>query len=87
MDGILLPGELTVVLGRPGAGCTTLLKTLAAQTYGFHVDKESIILYDGFTPSDIKTHYRGDVVYCSETEKHFPHLTVWDTLYLSLIHI
>ena len=83
MDGILLPGELTVVLGRPGAGCTTLLKTLAAQTYGFHVDKESIILYDGFTPSDIKTHYRGDVVYCSETEKHFPHLTVWDTLYLA----
>ncbi|ABN66626.2 ABC transporter [Scheffersomyces stipitis CBS 6054] len=83
MDGILLPGELTVVLGRPGAGCTTLLKTLSTQTYGFQVDKESIISYDGFTPSDIKKHYRGDVVYCSETEKHFPHLTVWDTLYLA----
>ena len=41
MDGIMKPGELTVVLGRPGAGCSTLLKTLASQTYGFHIGKES----------------------------------------------
>ncbi|KAK6455861.1 ABC-2 type transporter-domain-containing protein [Scheffersomyces xylosifermentans] len=80
MEGLVKPGELTVVLGRPGAGCSTFLKTLACQTYGFHVDKESIINYDGLTPHDIKNHFRGDVVYCAETENHFAHLTVGDTL-------
>ncbi len=28
-DGVLNSGEMLVVLGRPGSGCTTLLKTLA----------------------------------------------------------
>ncbi|ODQ78009.1 hypothetical protein BABINDRAFT_172476 [Babjeviella inositovora NRRL Y-12698] len=83
MDGIIKPGEVTVVLGRPGAGCTTLLKTIASQTYGFHIDKESQITYDGLTPDDIQKHYRGDVVYCAETETHFPHLTVGQTLEFS----
>lgn len=80
MDGLIKPGELTVVLGRPGAGCSTLLKTIAGQTYGFHVDNKSVISYDGLTQSEIIKHYRGDVVYCAETETHFPHLTVGQTL-------
>lgn len=80
MDGILRPGELTVVLGRPGAGCSTFLKTIASQTYGFHVDKKSVLSYDGLTPQQIKKHFRGDVVYCAESEFHFPHLSVGDTL-------
>ncbi|KAL6452790.1 CDR1 Pleiotropic ABC efflux transporter of multiple drugs CDR1 [Candida maltosa Xu316] len=80
MDAIMKPGEVTVVLGRPGAGCSTLLKTIAAQTYGFHVGKESKISYDGLTPEEIKKHYHGDVIYSAETEVHFPHLTVGDTL-------
>ncbi|CAK7901811.1 pleiotropic ABC efflux transporter of multiple drugs Cdr1p [[Candida] anglica] len=80
MDGLLRPGELTVVLGRPGAGCSTFLKTIACNTYGFHVDKNSIVSYDGLTPHEVKNHYRGDVVYCAETETHFPHLTVGQTL-------
>ncbi|RLV93785.1 Multidrug resistance protein CDR1 [Spathaspora sp. JA1] len=80
MDGLLKPGEITVVLGRPGAGCSTLLKTIAVNTYGFHIDKESKISYDGLTPHDIENHYRGDVIYSAETDDHFPHLTVGDTL-------
>lgn len=80
MDGLALPGELTVVLGRPGAGCTTFLKTLAGHTYGFHVDKELVLSYDGWTPAEIDKHYRGEVIYCAETETHFPQLTVGTTL-------
>ncbi|KAK7677291.1 ABC_PDR_domain2 protein [Cerrena zonata] len=80
MDGLIKPGELTVVLGRPGAGCSTFLKTLANQTHGFHIDQNSQLSYDGLSPSEIKNHYRGDVVYCAETEAHFPHLSVGDTL-------
>lgn len=80
MDGLIKPGELTVVLGRPGAGCSTFLKTVATQTHGVKVDKNSTILYDGYTPHDISHHFRGDVVYCAEVESHFPHMLVGDTL-------
>lgn len=80
MDGLLKPGQLCVVLGKPGAGCTTFLKTIATQTYGFRVAPESEISYDGILPKDIHNHFRGDVVYCAETEHHFPNLTVGDTL-------
>ncbi|KAL6453119.1 CDR2 Multidrug resistance protein CDR2 [Candida maltosa Xu316] len=80
MDAIMKPGEVTVVLGRPGAGCSTLLKTIAAQTYGFHIGKESKISYDGLTPEEIKKHYHGDVIYSAETDVHFPQLSVGDIL-------
>ena len=80
MDAIMRPGELTVVLGRPGSGCSTLLKTIAAHTYGFHIGEESKISYDGMTMKDIENHHRGDVIYSAETDVHFPHLKVGDTL-------
>ncbi|ONH72210.1 Multidrug resistance protein CDR1 [Pichia kudriavzevii] len=80
MDVLIKPGTLTVVLGRPGAGCSTFLKTVAAQTYGFKVDKNSVISYDGLTPNDIVKHYRGEVMFSAETDNHFPHLTVGQTL-------
>mmetsp|Transcript_6476 Transcript_6476/g.6365 ORF Transcript_6476/g.6365 Transcript_6476/m.6365 type:complete len:312 (-) Transcript_6476:479-1414(-) len=80
MDGLIRPGEVTVVLGRPGAGCSTFLKTISSHTYGFNVDQNSTISYDGLTPHDIINHFRGDVVYCAETESHFPQLTVGQTL-------
>nr|QFR37216.1 ABC transporter [Cyberlindnera americana] len=80
LDGIIKPGEVVVVLGRPGAGCTTYLKTIAANTHGFDVGEESEISYDGLTSSEIKKHFRGEVVYNAESDIHFPHLTVWQTL-------
>ncbi|PVH16584.1 uncharacterized protein CXQ87_004879 [Candidozyma duobushaemuli] len=80
MDGLINPGELTVVLGRPGAGCSTFLKTLATQTHGVNVDENSTISYDGYSQHDVSHHFRGDVVYCAEVESHFPHMLVGDTL-------
>ncbi|CAK9439084.1 uncharacterized protein LODBEIA_P33080 [Lodderomyces beijingensis] len=80
MDAIMKPGELTVVLGRPGSGCSTLLKSIACNTYGFHIGKESQITYDGLSQKDIEQHYRGDVIYSAETDVHFPQLSVGDTL-------
>lgn len=80
MDAVIEPGNLTVVLGRPGAGCSTLLRTIASQTYGFKIDENSRISYDGLTPEDIQKHFRGEVVYSAETDDHFPHLTVGQTL-------
>jgi ATP-binding cassette subfamily G (WHITE) protein 2 (PDR) len=83
MDGLLKRGTVTVVLGRPGAGCTTFLKTIASHTHGFKVDSDSVISYDGLTPSQIRNRHRGDVTYSAETDVHFPHLTVGQTLELA----
>ncbi|WEJ96670.1 Multidrug resistance protein [Yamadazyma tenuis] len=80
MDAIMKPGEVTVVLGRPGSGCSTLLKTIAAHDYGFKVSPESRISYNGMTPNDIKKHHRGDVIFSAETDVHFANLLVGDTL-------
>ena len=80
MDGILNAGELLVVLGRPGSGCTTLLKSISSNTHGFEVSKDSTISYSGLSPKDIRKHYRGEVVYNAESDIHLPHLTVYQTL-------
>lgn len=80
MDGYFRPGEVTVVLGRPGSGCSTLLKTIAANTYGYEIGPELTISYDGMTSSEIEKHHRGDVIYSAETDVHFPHLSVGHTL-------
>ena len=80
MDGLIKSGTVTVVLGRPGAGCTTLLKTLSSHTHGFKVGKESIISYDGISPKEVRENFRGEVTYSAETDIHFPQLTVEQTL-------
>lgn len=48
-DGLIRDGEMLLVLGRPGSGCTTLLKTLAGDTHGIFIGRESRINYEGET--------------------------------------
>jgi len=83
MDALVKPGEVVVVLGRPGSGCSTLLKTIAANTHGFHVAPETRISYEGLNQNEVKKHYRGEVIYNAESDIHFPGLTVWQTLSLA----
>ena len=70
---------ITVVLGRPGAGCSTLLKTLSNQHEEYH-SVSGLLHYSSFTPKQIHKHFRGDVIYCPEDDIHFPTLTVDQTL-------
>ncbi|KAG1807446.1 ABC-2 type transporter-domain-containing protein [Suillus subaureus] len=78
-EGVIAPGEMLLVLGKPGSGCSTFLKTLANQRGEYHA-VEGEVEYDSFTPQDIGNHYRGDVIYCPEDDIHFPTLTVEETL-------
>lgn len=80
MEGLINPGELLVVLGRPGSGCSTLLKSISSNTHGFQFSDDTALSYSGLTPKDIKKHFRGEVVYNPEADVHLPHLTVWQTL-------
>ncbi|KAJ7649975.1 ABC-2 type transporter-domain-containing protein [Roridomyces roridus] len=79
ITGVVRPGEMLLVLGRPGSGCSTLLKTLANQTDEYK-SVSGTRSYDSLTPRQIHDHYRGDVQYCPEDDVHFPTLTVEQTL-------
>ncbi|KAJ7170941.1 pleiotropic drug resistance ABC transporter [Mycena crocata] len=79
LSGVVRPGEMLLVLGRPGSGCSTLLKTLANQTDEYYSVSGSVH-YDSLSPEEISAHYRGDVQYCPEDDVHFPSLTVEQTL-------
>jgi ABC-type multidrug transport system fused ATPase/permease subunit len=46
-EGLVRRGEMLVVLGRPGSGCSTLLKTIAGRMHGIEKDEKSLINYEG----------------------------------------
>jgi ABC-type multidrug transport system ATPase subunit len=46
-NGVVKTGEMLVVLGRPGSGCSTLLKTLTGELHGLDVKKDSVTHYNG----------------------------------------
>ncbi|KAG5925530.1 hypothetical protein E4U42_004205 [Claviceps africana] len=79
-DGYLSPGELLVVLGRPGSGCSTLLKTICGELEGLEVGDQSNIHYRGIDQKKMMKEFKGEMVYNQEVDKHFPHLTVGQTL-------
>ncbi|CAL5867147.1 uncharacterized protein PFLUO_LOCUS1359 [Penicillium psychrofluorescens] len=79
-EGMVNAGEMLVVLGRPGSGCSTFLKTLAGETHGLWLDEGSDVQYEGISWEEMHSRFRGEVIYQAETETHFPQLTAGDTL-------
>lgn len=78
-NGVVHAGEMLLVLGKPGAGCSTLLKSLAGEHDGYTgVDGE--IHYNGISQEMMLRKFRGEVVYSGEIDAHFPHLTTAQTL-------
>jgi len=79
-DGLVDRGEMLLVLGRPGSGCSTLLKTISGDTDGFFIGPESRINYQGIPASQMHEYFRGEAIYMAETDTHFPQLTVGQSL-------
>lgn len=50
-EGVVQPGEMLVVLGPPGSGCSTFLKTVAGETHGFNLGDDSYFNYQGMCRS------------------------------------
>ena len=80
--GVCNPGEMVLVLGKPGSGCTTFLKTIANQRYGY-TGVAGEVLYGPFTDKEF-IQYRGEAVYNEEDDVHHPTLTVEQTLGFAL---
>lgn len=83
--GIVRPGEMMLVLGKPGSGCSTFLKTIANQREGY-VDVAGDVSYGGIDAGKQKKRFRGEVSYNPETDLHFAALNVWQTLNFSLMN-
>lgn len=83
MEGVVQSGEMLAVLGPPGSGCTTLLKTIAGDTHGFYIADGASLNYQGISPAEMRTTFRGEAIYTAEFDHHFPFLTVGETLYFA----
>lgn len=81
--GVVESGEMLFVVGRPGAGCSTLLKTISGETDSF-VSVSGEFSYDGLEQKEMMEKYKGYVIYCPELDFHFPKITVKETIDFAL---
>ncbi|KAG5946113.1 hypothetical protein E4U53_006627 [Claviceps sorghi] len=81
-QGVCNPGEMVLVLGKPGSGCTTFLKVIANQRHGY-TSVQGDVFYGPWTADEFKR-YRGEAVYNAEDDIHHPTLTVEQTLGFAL---
>lgn len=82
-EGVVESGEMLIVLGPPGSGCSTFLKTITGETNGIQVGSGSSINYEGIPSKEMHRHFRGESIYTAEIDEHFPMLSVADTLYFA----
>lgn len=81
--GVVESGEMLFVVGRPGAGCSTLLKCVSGETNEL-VEVNGEFSYDGLDQHEMMSKYKGYVIYCPELDFHFPKITVKETIDFAL---
>ncbi|PYH89265.1 P-loop containing nucleoside triphosphate hydrolase protein [Aspergillus ellipticus CBS 707.79] len=79
-DGIIHAGDMCVVLGPPGSGCSTFLRAISGDRNGICINQDSYFSYQGISDKEMHTANRGDVIYTAEVDVYFPMLTVGETL-------
>jgi ATP-binding cassette subfamily G (WHITE) protein 2 (SNQ2) len=83
--GCVRDGEMMLVLGRPGAGCSTFLKAISNNRESYAA-VQGEVSYSGISAADQKKYYRGEVNYNGEDDIHFASLSVWKTLAFALMN-
>lgn len=79
-NGLLQPGEMMLVVGRPGSGCSTLLKSLASLTDAYAGTEGSVKYGTMESGSKEMKPYQSLVCFNSEEDVHDPNLTVGRTM-------
>ena len=82
--GCVRDGEMMLVLGRPGAGCSTFLKAIANNRESYAAVTGDVT-YGGIDAAKQKKMYRGEVNYNPEDDVHFASLNVWQTFNFALM--
>ncbi|CEL54516.1 ABC transporter G family member 11 OS=Dictyostelium discoideum GN=abcG11 PE=3 SV=1 [Rhizoctonia solani AG-1 IB] len=82
-NGAVRPSEMVLVLGRPGSGCSSFLKTIANQRGSF-LEVTGDVQYAGIGSQEFGKRFAGETVYNMEDDVHYPILTVAQTLRFAL---
>jgi ABC-type multidrug transport system ATPase subunit/ABC-type multidrug transport system permease subunit len=81
VSGVFKPGTITLVLGQPGSGKSSLMKLLSGR---FPADKsvtiEGDVTYNGAPSNELLRRLPQFVSYVTQRDKHYPSLTVKETL-------
>ncbi|KAF1323093.1 Atp-binding protein, partial [Globisporangium splendens] len=81
ISGVIKPGSLTLILGQPGSGKSALMKVFSGQ---FPMDKnvvlEGDVSYNGLPRKQLERTLPQCISYVTQTDTHFPMLTVKETL-------
>lgn len=80
IDGLVNAGEMLLVLGRPGSGCSSFLKTLSGDTHGIYIGEQTKVNYNGISYDQMQRYFKGERIYLAELDIHFPELTLGQTL-------
>ena len=65
-DGLVRSGELLVVLGRPGSGCSTFLKAITGELHGLDVGDKGVVSYNGIPQKQMVKEFKGEMPYNQE---------------------
>ncbi|KAJ9110634.1 hypothetical protein QFC19_001463 [Naganishia cerealis] len=76
--GCVMPGQMLLVLARPGGGATTLLRLLSNKREGF-TEILGSIKYGTMDHQEARE-FRGEIVMNEEDEVFYPHMTVGQTV-------
>ncbi|WVQ84782.1 hypothetical protein IAT38_006939 [Cryptococcus sp. DSM 104549] len=82
-SGLVRAGEMMLVVGRPGSGCSTFLKVLAGHRDGY-AGVEGSVAYGAMEYGKGVRPYKGEVIFNSEEDLHDPNLHVGKTLDFAL---
>lgn len=82
-SGCVRDGEMMLVLGRPGSGCSTFLKAVSNNREAY-AEVTGDVSYGGIPANKQKKMYRGEVNYNPEDDVHFASLNVWQTFIFAL---
>ncbi|KAI8340374.1 ABC-2 type transporter-domain-containing protein [Choanephora cucurbitarum] len=83
LSGFCKDGEMLLLLGRPGAGCTSLLKIISNMRDSF-TDIKGTVSYGGIDHKTFAHRFHGQACYNSEEDQHYPTLTTKQTLQFAL---
>ncbi|KAF4318225.1 hypothetical protein G195_008532 [Phytophthora kernoviae 00238/432] len=81
MSGVFKPGTITLVLGQPGSGKSSLMKLLSGRfPNGKNVTIAGEVVYNGMPVSELRKRLPQFVSYVPQRDKHNPELTAKETL-------
>ncbi|KAJ5106942.1 hypothetical protein N7456_003617 [Penicillium angulare] len=79
--GLVEPGELLLVLGRPGSGCSTFLRAISNRST---LPMVGDLTFAGTTRKAFHKSHRRETIYLPEDDKHILTLTVRQTIEFAL---